>query len=517
MGYRIGIDVGGTNTDAVLLDESMNILSKYKAPTSKDVMSGIYASVAYILDQSGVDKSKVTHAMLGTTHCTNAIVERKNLNRVGVIRIGSPATTTVPPLFDWPADLLDVIGRKHHIVSGGYEYNGEQIVPVNEKEVQNVVNQIKNDVDAIAVVGVYSPSRHEQELKVQKIIRQIAPELRVSLSYEIGSIGLLERENATVLNAALTTVIRTVVQGFKEALLANGLDPTIFFGQNDGTLISTYYALAYPIFTIGCGPTNSIRGAVYLSGLERAMILDIGGTTTDIGVVKNGFPRESSVAVEIGGVRTNFRMPDILSLGIGGGTIIKEEKTEFKIGPDSVGHELTLKGKIFGGKVLTATDVAVGAGIANIDQPNKEILDKSVSEQAHKQITQLIEDGIDRMKTNANQIPVVLSGGGSILIPESLEGAAHVVKPDHYEVANAIGAAIGDISGETEKVYSLDERSYDDVIEEAKQLAIERAKKSGANPDTIRIVSIEDIPLAYMPGNAIFVKVKAVGELSMVI
>ncbi|MEK4029162.1 hydantoinase/oxoprolinase family protein [Pseudobacillus sp. FSL P4-0506] len=515
MSYRIGIDVGGTNTDAVLIDENMQVIAKYKSATSANIMSGIHDSIARILAESGVDKKHVTHAMLGTTHCTNAIVERKNLNRVGVIRIGYPATTSIPPLYNWPQDLLEAIGNHQYVVSGGYEFNGDEIVPIDEEEIRSIVNEIKEEVDAIAVVGVYSPVRPDQEVRVQEIIKEIVPDMHVSLSHEIGSMGLLERENAATLNAALIQVIKLVVNGFTAALTANGLDPEIFLGQNDGTLMTTDYALSYPIFTIGCGPTNSIRGAVYLSGIENAMILDIGGTTTDIGVVKNGFPRESSVAIEIGGVRTNFRMPDMLSIGIGGGTIIRKNETGYTIGPDSVGHEITKKGIIFGGDILTATDIAFGAGMATIDllDLNADALDKTECKEAHKQIVHEVEVAIDRMKTNADDVSIILSGGGSILLPSSIKGAREVIKPEHFEVANAIGAAIGDISGEVEKVYSLSEQSYAEAIEEAKELAIERAIKANADPKTVKIVSIEDIPLAYMPGNALFIKVKAVGQL----
>lgn len=124
------------------------------------------------------------------------------------------------------------------------------------------------------------------------------------------------------------------------------------------------YALRYPILTIACGPTNSIRGAAHLSGLSNALVVDIGGTTTDIGVLAQGFPRQSSAAVEIGGVRTNFRMPDILSIGIGGGTIVRAYGAgeTVTVGPDSVGYELLKRGRIFGGDTLTATDVAVKLG-----------------------------------------------------------------------------------------------------------------------------------------------------------
>src|SRR5699024_2544350 len=219
--------------------------------------------------------------------------------------------------------------------------------------------------------------------------------------------------------------------------------------------------------------------------------------------------------VEIGGVRTNFRMPDILSIGLGGGTIIRQKDGDFQIGPDSVGHHLTEQGIIFGGNILTATDVAIGAGMAMMNGARTEQLNKSVCRSAHNIMMQLVEEAIDRMKTSNSDVPVVLTGGGSILLSENLAGTHQVIKPDHYEVANALGAALNDVSGEIESVYSLDKYTYQEVIEDAKQHAIQRAKAAGADPDTVNIVSVEDIPLAYMPGNALVVKVKAVGKLGM--
>lgn len=515
MSYRIGIDVGGTNTDVVLIDEHMNVISKYKSATTNDIMKGIQESIHFILNDSGVEKQLITHAMLGTTQCTNAIVERRNLNHVGVIRIGYPATTAVPPLYDWPEDLLKEIGPHQYIVQGGYEYNGEEIVPIDRTEILRTLEKMEGEVQAIAVTGVHSPVRAEQENTVLEIIKDLYPDMPVSLSHEIGSIGLLERENATVLNASLQKVMRRVVNGFKEALNANKLHPHIFLGQNDGTLMKPEFALKYPIFTIGCGPTNSIRGAVYLSNLEDTMIIDVGGTTTDIGVVQNGFPRESSMAVEIGGVRTNFRMPDILSVGIGGGTVIHEHERDIEIGPESVGHELTKKGVIFGGNTLTATDIAVGTGLAKIPDTDTSQLELIRCQKAHNKIMKQVEIAIDRMKTSGQDIPVVLTGGGSIILSEQMAGTNKVIKPDHFEVANAIGAAISDVSGEVEKVYSLDEISYEDAIEDAKELAIQNAIQASADADTINIVSIDTIPLAYMPGNAMIIKVKAVGNLNI--
>ncbi len=127
------------------------------------------------------------------------------------------------------------------------------------------------------------------------------------------------------------------------------------------------YAERYPVATFASGPTNSMRGAAFLSGLTDCAVVDIGGTTSDVGVLQHGFPREASVAVEIGGVRTNFRMPDVLSLGIGGGSHVDGAE----VGPQSVGYELTTRALVFGGDTLTATDLAVAAGLAEIGDPDR--------------------------------------------------------------------------------------------------------------------------------------------------
>ena len=180
--------------------------------------------------------------------------------------------------------------------------------------------------------------------------------------------GLIERENATILNAALCHVSRRFTEGFAKSLADEGItNAEIYLSQNDGTLMTMEHARRYPILTIACGPTNSIRGASYLSRLSDAIVIDVGGTTTDFGVIQHGFPRESSVAVTIGGVRTNFRMPDIISIGLGGGSIVRERPDgTVTVGPDSVGYEITKKALCFGGDTLTATDIAVRLGMADI-------------------------------------------------------------------------------------------------------------------------------------------------------
>lgn len=296
--YRLGIDVGGTNTDAVLIDRDLNVLAEVKIPTSGDVYGGILNAVEQILRQSGVDRGQITKAMLGTTQCTNAIVERKNLSKVGVLRIGAPATTGIRPMVDW-ADDIAAVAEDVAIIAGGFEYDGRQLAELDLAAARAFFEGLCGRVESVAISCVFSTVRDDHELEVEKLCKEVmGPDTYVSISSRIGSMGLVERENATILNAALHKVSQSFTEGFAASLAEHGVtNAELYISQNDGTLMSVEAARRYPILTIACGPTNSIRGANYLSQLSNAVVLDVGGTTTDIGTLQNGFPRESSIAV----------------------------------------------------------------------------------------------------------------------------------------------------------------------------------------------------------------------------
>lgn len=511
--YRLGIDVGGTNTDCAILDEHLNCIGKIKSPTMKDVSLGIDAAIQKILAETCIPTEKISVVMLGTTHCTNAIVQRKDMSKVGIIRLAKPATTAVAPMVGWPEDLAEKMHAQTAIVSGGYEYNGNKIADVDEKEIREACQGMKGKVEAVAVVGVFSPVNREQEEQVAAIVEEELA-VPVTLSSEIGSIGLLERENASVLNAALTQTIQQMIRGLKQALSNNNLNAEVFICQNDGTLMNLEKALRYPVLTIGCGPTNSIRGAAHLSNMENALVVDVGGTTTDIGVLKKGFPRESSLATEIGGIRTNFRMPDVLSIGLGGGTIVHVEN-ELRVGPDSLGYRILEESLAFGGNVLCTTDVAIANQkehpVTGALSPD---LDVTFVNQVKGKISELIEDAIDQMKTDRKDVPVILVGGGSIILPKEMAGVSEVIIPTNYDAANAIGAALGEVSGEVNSVYSLEKQTQEAAV----NIAIEGAKReaiaSGAAKDTLKTIFAEVIPLAYLPKQAVNIKVKVAGKLS---
>jgi N-methylhydantoinase A/oxoprolinase/acetone carboxylase beta subunit len=504
---RLGVDVGGTNTDAVVLDADDRLLAKAKVPSTPDVTSGIEAAFAVVVED--VDRSRITHAMFGTTHATNAVLQRTGLRRVGVLRLGGPATKAIRPLFGWPVDLRSVISAGELIVDGGIEFDGRELSPLDREAIARFAAGVAGRAEAIAITSVFAPVSDEHELTAEQIVRKELGDVSVSLSSQIGSLGLLERENATVLNASLTDVARGVAGAIGRALDRHGLEPTTYFAQNDGTLMDLGFANRFPVLTIGSGPANSIRGAAYLTGRSDAIVVDVGGTSTDVGVLVRGFPRESSLGVEIGGIRTNFRMPDLVTIALGGGTIV----TEDALGPASVGYRITEEALVFGGRTLTLTDAGTASGRFPFDRT--PLADHgAMLAAAIDRSDRTLADSIDRVKTSREPVPMVAVGGGAPLVPDDLPGTSEVLRPDHSEVANAIGAAIASVSGEVDRVFHLGAGGRKAAVAEASHEAIERAVSAGAARDGTEVVEIEEVPLAYLTDPAVRIRVKAGGPLA---
>lgn len=513
---RIGVDVGGTNTDAVLLRDR-EVLASHKAPTTSDVGGGIVAAIDDVLKRSGVSPRSIAAVMIGTTHFTNALIEARHLCRVGVLRLGRPATLAIRPFVDWPKVLRDAVYGHVEIIGGGFNYDGRPITPMDPAEVRKAAREFRTrGIEAVAVSSVFAPVNTDQEHQVAAILQEELPEARIALSNQVGRIGLIERENAAIMNAALQPMAERVIAAFGRALHELGLQAPFYVSQNDGTLLDPEVVARLPVFTFASGPTNSMRGAAYLSGAAEALVMDIGGTTTDVGALARGFPRESAIAVDIGGVRTNFRMPDVLSIGLGGGSLVETEQGKVRVGPRSVGFRITEEAMVFGGKQLTATDVAVAAGYADVgDRARVAHVDRKLVAAAVDEIHRLAEDALDRMKTNSSAVPLVLVGGGSVLINRELRGAAEITVPAHAGVANAIGAAIAKVSGSVDRVYSYETAGREAAIELAREEAIRNAVAAGARSQSVEIIEVEEQPLQYLPGRAVRVRIKAVGEIEL--
>ena len=508
---RIGIDVGGTNTDAVLVSEA-GVLHALKTPTTADVTGGVLTALKKIVEAAGSDLGQVEAVMLGTTHFTNAVVQRRDLMRTAAVRIGLPASASLPPFVDWPRDLAKLVDGGVYLVEGGHEYDGRPLVNFDRKGMREAAKKIRDSgVGAAGISAIFSPLNASCEEQAAEILREECPDIAITESRALGRIGLLERENATLLNACLSGLARQTTQAFQDAMTESGIDAPLYLTQNDGTVMRAAFASAYPVYSFASGPTNSMRGAAYLTGLDEAMVVDVGGTTTDVGHLRRGFPREANSTVEIGGVRTLFRMPDLLSIGLGGGSLVETEP--LKIGPRSTGYRLPELGMVFGGDCLTMTDVAVAASRARIgDFKLVARLGRDTFSAAMARASDMVAEAVDRMKVDATPVPLIAVGGGAFLVPDRMEGIGEVVRVEHQAVANAVGAAIAQVSGEIDQIFA--EMTREAAIEEARRLANERAVEAGANPASLSTVEVEDLPIAYLPGHSLRVRIRVVGEIA---
>ncbi|MBS0519247.1 MAG: hydantoinase/oxoprolinase family protein [Proteobacteria bacterium] len=508
---RIGIDVGGTNTDAVLIEEG-KVIRAVKAPTSEDVTTGILESLKGLGSTGALKDRKIDGVMIGTTHFINAVVQRRHLTKVGAIRLGMPATASLPPFCDWPDDLAALVRGGVWMVEGGHEYDGRPFMLLDEAAVLKAAEEMKAaGLKSVGISAIFSPLDPSHEKRAAELVAKVLPDASITCSSDLGRIGLLERENAGLLNAALADLARDTIAAFEKAIRDSGIEAPLFITQNDGTVAEASQARRLPVYSFASGATNSMRGAAYLSGLSDAMVVDVGGTTTDVGQLKHGFPREANSVVKVGGVRTLFRMPDLLSIGLGGGSHVQLDP--LKVGPLSVGYRLLKEGIAFGGKQLTTTDIAVAAGVLDLgDKARVAHIDAATCKAVFAEAARMAEEAIDRMKTEAGDVPLIAVGGGAFLIPEKLAGVSQVIHVEHGDCANAVGAAIAQVSGECDQIFK--DLTRVEALSTAQGIANDRAVAAGADRATLKTIESEDMPLAYLPGNSVRVRVRVVGDVA---
>ncbi|KAF8583161.1 Hydantoinase/oxoprolinase [Ramaria rubella] len=553
--YRIGVDVGGTNTDSVLLCvdpeastwPNRGVLASFKHPTTTIVSDGIEKAIRSVLEETCIPPEQVASVMIGIIVNLDAVVEadRRRLSKVGVIRLGAPYTEECPPFLDFPTSLRSILEGHVAILKGGLQIDGKTINEIDKDEIVAESFKIREKgLKAVVIVGIYSPldknDGSSQEERARAIMSEVlGSSVEVVCSRDVGQVGLLERENAAILNASILAFARHTISGFQRAMYRLRMSCPLFLTQNDGTLISANAAAHLPIRTFSSGATNSMRGAAFLSGLgtgggsvvknnegSSIIVVDIGGTTTDVGVLlPSGFPRQAAAFVKIGGVRTNFSMPDVYSIGLGGGSRVRVAKgkttlsSTVTVGPDSTGFRLLTDGLVFGGSTLTATDIVVAEDPSlSIGDPAKVLgglLESGVVQDGILTIKKLLEDVIDRMKTTPEPATVLLVGGGSIIAPKTLEGVGELIQPPFFSCANAVGACVANVAGELDTIEILQDQNLSDVLDRCKKEAIARAVRAGAKFETVKVVEVENLPVQYVTNKATRIIVKAVGELDL--
>ncbi|MDL9978689.1 hydantoinase/oxoprolinase family protein [Microbacterium candidum] len=507
MGLRIGIDVGGTNTDAAVLDGD-TVVAATKATTTEDVTTGILNALIEVL--SAIDVAQVDAVFIGTTHFINAIAQGKDLATVAAVRIATPPQSLLPTI-DWPDRLLPVIGDNFHVVRGGSQFDGRLLNELDEKGLREVAGKIRAaGIRHVALSSVFSSVNADPEIRAAEILEEELPESTITRSALVGRVGLLERENATILNAALRDLADRVISGLERVVGGVGITAPILLSQNDGTVMTLERARLFPIFTIASGPTNSMRGAALLAGITDGVVIDVGGTTSDIGMLRHGFPRESTIAMSLAGVRSNFRIPDVLSLALGGGTIISDDGAT--VGPQSVGYRIGTEALVFGGGTTTFTDIGVAAGADPIGDPHLVTgLDPDTVRRGLDVVREMLVRAVEKAKLTSGDVPIIAVGGGAPLL-KAIGGLEGMIIPENAGVANAVGASYAEAGGEVDSVYSLEGKTRAQVLEEAKELAVARAVEAGADAEHVRIIEAEEVPLTHLPGGtAVHARVKAVG------
>ncbi|KAI4916416.1 hypothetical protein J4E85_010070 [Alternaria conjuncta] len=474
---------------------------------------------------ASVDPSSVASVTIGTTHFVNAVVtrDRTRLSQVAVLRLSSSFSKHAPPCVDWPASLRNIILGHHALIKGGLEVDGSLISDIKEHEIVEQCKIIKEKgIKSVVVNGVFSPidTVEKQEERTADIIRrELGDGVDIVLSKTVANLGFLERENAAILNASILSFARKTIASFQTPIKELGLNCPVFITQNDGTILSGEAASRLPIRTFSSGPTNSMRGAAFLVGRqengEAMMVVDVGGTTTDVGLLlANGFPRQQAAYSELSGVRMNFSYPDVKSIGLGGGSLVRRVGEKMQVGPESVGYKLPEKALVFGGDVPTATDYTVAASSeVAIGQPEKvrgKLRDDDI--QAFKaETTRMLETIIDKMKTSPDDLPVLLVGGGAVIAPDELKGASRVIKPQWSGVANAIGAAMARVSAVVDTVKSTEKQTQRELLAEICEEAKRKTIEAGASAETVSIVEVEDLPLQYVAHKTRFM-VRAAGD-----
>ena len=324
-GLGLGIDAGGTYTDAVIYDfSSGRVIEKSKAPTTKwNFTIGITEALKK-LDPALLSGVGIT--VVSTTLATNAIVEGRG-RKVGLLMM---------PLAEVPADRIE--HKPWKIISGRMSINGDVLEAVSEEDVRRTADEMikKDNVEAFAVSGYGSTANPSHEIQVKRII-EAETGLGVCCGHELSNtLNFFVRANTAVLNAGIIPLLERFIGELEASLEGMKIGGSVMIVRGDGTLMSRGKAVLHPVETSLSGPAASIAGARYLSGSTDAVIVDVGGTTSDIGLIKDGEIRLTEEGASVGSWRTHIKAVDMFTLGAGGDSRIMIESRELKVGPQRV-------------------------------------------------------------------------------------------------------------------------------------------------------------------------------------
>jgi len=329
-GLGLGIDAGGTYTDAVLYDfDREGPLFSSKAPTTHDdYASGIRESLDRLFEKAPEQVPvNIGLVSLSTTLATNAIVEGKG-GRVGLILIG----------YDQHTSSKVELGPKV-VIRGGHNIEGELLEPIDVQEVEKAIDTLlRGGVDVFAVTSEKGARNPEHELEVKKLIAKLVNLPVVCASELTNELNCVKRANTCFFNARLIPLVASLLSSVKEVLSSRHIDAPVMVVKGDGTLMAEDVARTNPIEMVLSGPAASVIGGAYLSGIRDGYVVDMGGTTTDVAFIKDGFVSYKSDGIDINGFRTSVKTVNVHTFGLGGDSYIRydEKSGRVRIGPRRV-------------------------------------------------------------------------------------------------------------------------------------------------------------------------------------
>lgn len=527
----IGLDVGGTHTDVVLLDRH-GVVRDIKVPTDP---SNLFNTVLEGLESvmTGVDPESVKRVVLSTTLTTNAIVQNK-IPEVGIIVSSGPGID--PRYFQTNSHYFPV--------SGSIDHRGREVEPVDPDEIKQVSQELRaRGIRHLGVVGKFSVRNPAHELQIKAHLGDGFE--KVFLGHLIsGHLNFPRRIATAYLNASVYPVHKEFFEAVQQSLEARGLTMPIRILKADGGNMNFASSIEFPGQTILSGPAASVMGAIgYAVDTEDSLVLDIGGTTTDMNLLMGGVPLLAPLGINVGGYRTLIRSLDTRSIGVGGDSLVRLSDQRIEIGPERLGPAMA-----YGGPVPTPTDALfVLHKIKNGDRekalqgigPIATALNLSEEAAASKIIertcSKILKEA-DNMLTRVNSKPVytiheiqegcrltpqqmLVLGGPAPYFEEELERQSNMAvrTVPKWSVANAIGAALARTTSEvslfadTEQGTSMapgeeyratvDQTfSREDAVRKAFELLKDKAIKRGANPEHLEMEILEELEFNMVRG-----------------
>ncbi len=452
-----GIDVGGTHTDAVLLDKKGGILASVKIPTDpSDLLGSMTSAIEEVLKE--VKDPEIERFNLSTTLCTNAIVQDE-LVPVGVLVSAGPGIN--PWVFK--------IGEHYEVIEGALDHRGTEIRPLNTKQAQEVISSfLKEGIEVFAIVGKFSPRNPIHEERLASLVGERASFITMGHSLS-GQLNFPRRIATAYYNSAVWPIFNSFLNSVTDSLKRFNLSPQLNILKADGGTMPLSKATTTPVESIFSGPAASVMGIIALCDITQdAIVLDIGGTTTDIGVFASGEPLIEPENVRLRHRPTLVRAMKVKSIGLGGDSAVVVSGGNISVGPKRMGPAMAR-----GGSVPTLIDAFnclssysygdKGASVEGMKQIGNELAcgvegaPSRVIETACTRLRKEVMDFLDEINERPiytvhelleyrkiePEVIYLMGGPAEIMAPYiKKEFGLPVVIPQHSSVANAIGAAL---------------------------------------------------------------------------